>query len=95
MRGEASGAWSIEFTKSALREFLRLETRVRERIAESLEWLATHPHSSVLDVKRLRAPVPVFRLRVGDYRVIYEMKQARLVILVVRVRHRSRAYRGM
>ncbi len=95
MRGEAPGAWSLEFTRSAMREFLRLQTATRERIAESLEWLAAHPRSSVLDIKKLRAHVPVFRLRVGDYRVVYELKSDRLVILVVRVRHRSRVYRGI
>jgi len=95
MRGEASGAWRIEFTRSAVREFLRLQTAERERIAESLEWLAAHPRSSVLDIKKLRAPVPVFRLRVGDYRVVYELKSDRIVILVVRVRHRRHVYRGM
>ena len=95
MRGKASGAWRIEFTRSAVREFLRLQTAERERIAESLEWLAAHPRSSVLDIKKLRAPVPVFRLRVGDYRVVYELKSDRIVILVVRVRHRSRVYRRM
>jgi mRNA interferase RelE/StbE len=95
MRGDASGSWSIEFTRAAFREFMKLETAVRERIAESLEWLASHPRSSVLDIKKLRAPLPVFRLRVGDYRVVYEVKSDRLVILVVRVRHRGRVYRGI
>ena len=95
MRGEASGAWSIEFTRSALREFLRPRKATRERIAESLEWFTAHPRSSVLDIKTLRAPVPVFRSRAGDYRVIYELKNDRLLILVVRVRHRSRAFRGI
>jgi len=91
----SSGAWNIEFTRSAFREFMRIETAVRERIAESLEWLAAHPNSTVLDIKGLRAPIAVYRLRVGDYRVVYELKNNRLVILVVRVRHRSQAYRGM
>jgi mRNA-degrading endonuclease RelE of RelBE toxin-antitoxin system len=48
-----------------------------------------------LDIKKLRAPVPVFRLRVGDCRVVYELAGERLLILVVRVLHRSRVYRGM
>ena len=95
MPGKAAGSWSIEFTRSALREFMRLDTAMRERIAESLEWLAGHPRSTVLDIKKLHAPVPVFRLRVGDYRVVYESKGDRLVILVVRVQHRSRVYRGL
>jgi mRNA interferase RelE/StbE len=95
MQAGTSGSWSIEFTRSAFKEFMRLDAAVRERIAESLEWLAAHPRSSVLDIRKLRAPVPVFRLRVGDYRVVYELMGDRLVILVVRVQHRSRVYRGM
>ena len=74
---------------------MRLETVVRERIAESLERLAARPQSSVLDIKKLHAPVPVFRLRVGDYRVVYELKGDRRVILVVRVQHRRRVSRRM
>jgi mRNA interferase RelE/StbE len=95
MPGRSSGPWSIEFTRSAFKEFMRLDASVRERIAESLEWLSQHPRSTVLDIKKLHAPAPVFRLRVGDYRVVYELKNERLLILVVRVQHRSRAYRGM
>jgi mRNA interferase RelE/StbE len=91
----AAGHWRIEFTRSAFKEFMRLDEAVRERIAESLEWLAAHPRSTVLDIKKLRAPVPVFRLRVGDCRVVYELAGERLLILVVRVLHRSRVYRGM
>jgi mRNA interferase RelE/StbE len=88
-------AYRIEFKRSALRDFLRLETRIRERIAEALEWLAAHPRSTVLDVKKLNAPVPVFRLRVGEYRVVYERIDQRMVIMVVRVAHRSWVYRGL
>ena len=42
----ARAVGSIEFTGSAFREFMRLETAVRERISESLEWLVSHPQSS-------------------------------------------------
>jgi len=40
MPAGTSGSWSIEFTRSAFKEFMRLDAAVRERIAESLEWLA-------------------------------------------------------
>lgn len=71
-----------------------LDAALRDRIGESLEWLAAHPRSTVLDIKKLRAPLPVFRLRVGEYRVVYELKGDRMVILIVRVAQRSRAYQG-
>ncbi len=95
MEAGTSGSWSIEFTRSAFKEFMRLDAAVRERIAELLEWLAAHPRSSVLDIRKLGAPVPVFRLRVRDHRVVYELMGDRLVIFVVRVQYRSRVYRGM
>jgi mRNA-degrading endonuclease RelE of RelBE toxin-antitoxin system len=94
MPRRAAGSWSIEFTRSAFKEFMRIDSAVRERIAESLEWLSEHPRSTVLDTKKLHAPVPVFRLRVAD-RVVYELKNDRLLILVVRVKDRSRVYRGL
>jgi mRNA-degrading endonuclease RelE of RelBE toxin-antitoxin system len=78
----AAGSWSIEFTRSAFKEYMRLDSAMRERIAESLEWLSEHPRSAVLDIKKLHTPVPVYRLRVGDHRVVYELKYDRLLILV-------------
>ncbi|MCU0246875.1 MAG: type II toxin-antitoxin system RelE/ParE family toxin [Bryobacter sp.] len=87
--------WKVEFSRSALKEFLALPQKTRDRIVEALAWLAAHPQSTVLEIKKLHAPLPVFRLRVGDYRVIYERQALRLVILVVRVGHRGHAYRGL
>jgi mRNA interferase RelE/StbE len=87
--------WTIEFSSSAAKELLRLERSTRERILESLEWLSSRPRSAVLDIKRLQAALPLYRLRVGDYRVVYELVDRRLVVYVVRVRHRKDVYRGM
>jgi mRNA interferase RelE/StbE len=95
MQPGPAGHWAIEFTRSAFKEFMRLDVDVRERMAEALEWLAAHPRSTLLDIRKLRAPLPVFRLRVGDYRVVYLLAGERLVILAARVHHRSRVYLGM
>jgi len=43
------------------------------------------------DVKRLTASTPEFRLRIGDYRVLFEIEGARVIIY--RVRHRKEAYK--
>lgn len=95
MTGVEGESWRLEFTRGAFKEYMALDGAVRERIAEALEWLLLHPRSTLLDVKRLRAPLPVFRLRAGDYRVVSELKDDRLMILVAREAHRSRVYRGM
>jgi mRNA interferase RelE/StbE len=91
MAPDRAAGGRIEFTRRALKELIDLEERVRERIVESLEWLATHPRSKVLDIKKLRSAMEVFRLRVGQYRVVYELRGERMVILAIRVAHRSQA----
>jgi mRNA interferase RelE/StbE len=37
----------------------------------------------------------LFRVRVGDYRIVYQVESDRIVIAVIRVRHRSEVYRGL
>ena len=44
--------------------------------------------------KKLSATENAYRIRVGDYRVLYEIQDRRLVVLVVRVAHRREVYRG-
>lgn len=44
-------------------------------------------------VKKLSGPESLYRVRVGDYRIVYQIADSELQVLVVRVRHRSTAYR--
>jgi mRNA interferase RelE/StbE len=56
-----------------------------------IEQLAADPHAPNNNVKRLRGE-SAYRLRVGDWRVLYRLEKARLVILVLKIRPRSSAY---
>jgi mRNA interferase RelE/StbE len=64
---------------------------MRRRVARAIDTLAINPRPS--GAKLLRGPDRRWRLRVGDYRVLYRVDDDRVVVLVVRVRHRSVAYR--
>ena len=85
------GTYQIEWRNSALRELRRLDRQVVPRIVSDVEALATNPLP--LGVRELQGGQRTYRLRVGDYRVIYELFESRLVIEIVRVRHRKDAYR--
>ena len=85
------GTYRIEWRKSALRELKRLDRQVVPRIVTAVESLATDPLP--VGVRKLQGGQRTYRLRVGDYRVIYELLELRLLIEVVRVRHRREAYR--
>jgi len=66
---------------------------VQTSVVQALRKLALDPYGAV-NVKRLAAASRAYRLRVGDYRAIYQLLDDRQQILVLRVRHRRDAYRG-
>jgi mRNA interferase RelE/StbE len=83
--------YSVVFARSARRELERLETGVARRILARVEVLAQEPRPS--GCVKLQGATDLWRLRVGEYRVIYAVdEKARLVDVRV-VRHRSDAYR--
>ena len=87
-------AYSIEFVKSAQKEFAHLPAKMRSRITEALNLLAQNPYSELLRVKKLKGVDDLYRIRLGDHRVVYEIRNERLVVLVIKIGHRSEVYRG-
>jgi mRNA interferase RelE/StbE len=84
--------FAIEMLPAARRELEALDTAVRRRIDHKILFLATDPRPS--GSKRLQGN-DLMRVRVGDYRIVYTVRHERLVVLIVRVAHRSRVYRGL
>ena len=82
--------YSLEFTASASREFRDLDRQFQRRITEKITALCDDPFPSG---KKLKAQADHFRIRVGDYRVIYRIDAKRVVIVIVRVGRRKDVYR--
>jgi mRNA interferase RelE/StbE len=83
--------YQIEWKPSALRELKRLDRQIVSRIVTAIDSLSANPFPP--GIKKLHGGDRSYRMRVGDYRVIYEIASSRLVIEVIRVRHRKDAYR--
>jgi mRNA interferase RelE/StbE len=83
--------WTIELSREALRALLRMPSDQALRIRRRLDELARDPRRA-RNVKKL-TDHPGFRLRVGDYRVIYLLQDARLVVQVVWIAARGEVYR--
>ena len=83
--------YQIEWKRSALRELKRLDRQIVSRIVTAIDSLSANPFPP--GIKKLHGGDRSYRMRVGDYRVIYEIASSRLVIEVIRVRHRKDAYR--
>jgi mRNA interferase RelE/StbE len=81
----------IEWKRSAERDLRRIDHKQIPRIVAAVERLARNPTS--VDSRKLVGAERVYRIRVGDYRVIYEYDAARGIVCVFHVRHRREAYR--
>ncbi|MCL1941253.1 MAG: type II toxin-antitoxin system RelE/ParE family toxin [Synergistaceae bacterium] len=83
-------AHSIRFKSSAEKELDALSTQQRPRILSAIMNLANNPRP--FGCKKLKTR-DAYRIRVGDYRVIYEIHDEVLVVLVIRIAHRRGAYK--
>ncbi len=85
--------YEVEFVKSAQKEFDRLPTKLQAKTAEALSLLAQNPFSELLKVKKLKDADNLYRIRLGDYRVVYEIRNEQLIVLVIKIGHRREVYR--
>jgi mRNA interferase RelE/StbE len=83
--------YSLAFTPAALRSLRKLPREIAVRIKAATEALCDDPRPH--GVKALSGSPGWLRVRIGDYRVIYEVRDAELVIAVIQVGHRSKIYR--
>ena len=84
--------YSIVFTKRTDRALRKMSRNRARLIREKLDQLAQDPHARNPNLTKLQGR-PGYRLRVGDWRVIYELEDDRLVILVLKIAPRGGAYR--
>ena len=82
-------AYQIEFRPAALREFRKIDRSTQPRIQGAISLLANDPRPPASRPLRGREG---FRLRVGDYRIIYTIDDGVLLIVVVTIGHRRDDY---
>jgi mRNA interferase RelE/StbE len=85
--------FSIEVAPTAERQLRRLDAENRARIAAHIRSLGADPRPS--GAEQLSAPESLWRIRVGSYRVVYQIRSSQLVVLVLRIGHRRDVYRQL
>ena len=83
-------SYSVRIKGSAVKELERLPRDARARLIEAIDRLGEQPLVGALLKGGLRG---LRRLRVGNYRIVYEVLDDELVVLVIRIAHRQEAYR--
>lgn len=85
------GSYKVRFTKSAEKDLRRIEKSRVFSVMEKIEALSVNPRLE--GTKKLVGSDAAYRLRVGDYRVIYTIDDGIKIVQIDRVRHRKDAYR--
>lgn len=82
--------YSLQIKRSAWKDLEKIPKAERQRLVEAIDRLAENPHLGKIlkgDFSGLR------RLQVGNYRIVYEINEGQVLVLVLRVAHRQQVYR--
>jgi mRNA interferase RelE/StbE len=83
--------YAVNFRRSAEKDLRKLNAAVRRRVLRSIDALVLNPRP--VECRKLYGSENAYRIRVGDYRVIYTVDDHVLVVAIERVRHRREVYR--
>jgi len=82
--------YEVTLAPAAARQLRKFDPQVRRRIQAAIELLANDPRPPT--ATRLVGGAGEWRVRTGDYRIIYEIEENRLLVLVLNVGHRREIY---
>jgi mRNA interferase RelE/StbE len=83
-------SYTIEWKRSAVKELRALPGDAVNRVLQAVEQLAANPYPA--GVRKLVGAERIYRIREGNYRIIYTVTAAALLIEVIRVGHRKDVY---
>lgn len=83
--------YTVEIARRAVKAIAKLPRQEQQRVRAAIDLLADEPRPP--GCTKLTGEDSAYRVRIGDYRIVYEVIDARLVIHVVRVGHRRDVYR--
>ena len=84
-------SYKVEFTKSAKKALDRIPNTVRNQLTVKIYSLKDNPRPD--GCKKLKGEEDLYRIRVGDYRVVYLIQDGKLIVVVVKVGQRRDVYR--
>ncbi|WP_234571928.1 type II toxin-antitoxin system RelE family toxin [Rhodohalobacter sp. 614A] len=86
-------AWQVEIERKAQKALKKIPNPFKSNIIEAIDRLTedVRPVGS----KKLRGAEDLYRIRVNDYRIVYQIHDQKLVVLIVRIGHRKDIYEGL
>ncbi len=84
--------YQVTLAPAAARQLRKFDPQVRRRLQAAIELLATEPRPP--SATQLVGGAGQWRVRTGDYRIVYEIHEQGLLVLVLSIGHRREIYRG-
>lgn len=85
--------YKISFNKRYLKDLIKIPKNSQKQIIETIAQLAFEPRPDGCKKLQGSADIPLYRVRCGDYRIVYTIEDAILLILIIEVGHRRDIYR--
>ncbi len=87
-------AWTIEYDRRVLKELKKLDRKIQVQILDFFdERIAPSPDPRSIGKSLTSSFSGLWRYRIGDYRAVCRIEDTKLIVLVVRVAHRSKVYK--
>ena len=83
--------YEVEFTNSAAKEFRRLSQEIVKRVRVAVDKLRENPW--IHGTKKLSGADNFYRIRVGQYRIVYFIDSGKNLVLITKIKHRKEVYR--
>lgn len=83
--------YSIKYKRSAFEELLQLPMSIAHKVKTAIDSLSENPRPQ--GCKKLKGSVKDYRIRIGNYRVIYTITDTILIVTVIKIAHRKDVYR--
>jgi len=80
--------YSVEFSDLAKKQLYKLPKEIQKRIIATLERIRIRPEAYIIKLVGIQG----YKLRAGDYRIIVDIEQERLIVFVIKVGHRKNIY---
>lgn len=87
------GLYKIIWKNSARNELIKLKKEVIPKILKLVEGLATNPFPP--GIRKISGSRHTYRIKVGDYRILYNILSSALVIEIIRIGHRKNIYKNL
>jgi mRNA interferase RelE/StbE len=92
-RRSSAARYRVELTPAAARQFRKLSPEVRRRLKVKIDALAVEPRPA--GVEKLAGEDGFYRVRAGDYRIVYSVDDGVLLVLLVTIGHRADVYKAL